>query len=36
MENQEVANCFDCPEFNSSKGCCKRANKLKPCIKQKQ
>jgi len=34
MGNQEVTTCFSCPEFDSHKGCCKRANQLKPCIRQ--
>jgi hypothetical protein len=34
MEDQRAVNCFNCPEFNSLKGSCKRANKKLPCIKQ--
>jgi hypothetical protein len=34
MGNQEGTTCFNCSEFDGHKGCCKRANQLKPCIKQ--
>jgi len=33
IENQEFTTCFDCPEFNKSRGYCRRASKSKPCIK---
>ena len=36
IETQEFTTCFDCPEFNKSRGYCKRANKSKPCIKKEQ
>ncbi len=34
-ESQEEYTCFDCPEFNSLRGCCRRANENKPCVKYK-
>jgi hypothetical protein len=34
MREREVTTCFNCPEFDTQRGCCKRANQLKPCIRQ--
>jgi hypothetical protein len=36
LTDNQVNNCFDCPEFNKNRGYCRRANKSKPCIREEQ